>query len=196
MDKPAPVAHDVHDLIRARWSPRAFADRPIDDAALRSLLESARWAASCFNEQPWRFIVARRDTDDFNRLLECLVPGNQVWANRASVLMVSVARMTFTRNDKPNRHAFHDVGLAVSQLSLQATSLGIVLHQMAGFDRDKVIATYKVPEGFEPVTAIALGYPGDPEALADDLRERELAPRSRMPQKEFVFTKSWGHSLD
>jgi nitroreductase len=196
MDKPAPIAHDVHELIRDRWSPRAFSKRPLRGAVLRSLLEAARWAPSCFNEQPWRFLVAHRDNQaEFERLLSCLDEKNQRWAKGAAVLMLSVARASFARNGKPNRHALHDVGLAVAQLTLQATALGLGVHQMAGFSAERARELYAIPAEFEPVAAIAVGYPGDPDALPGDLRERELGARSRHPHSAFVFAGTWGDPL-
>jgi nitroreductase len=192
MDKPAPVEHPVGDVVRERWSPRAFADRPIDDDVLRSLLEAARWAPSAFNSQPWRFVVARReDADEFARMLACLVPGNQRWARRAAVLMVAVA---LTADDKGRKLSLgaHDTGQAVAWLSCEATARGIRVHQMGGIDRDEVRETYGLPDEARPMVGIALGYPGDPETLEDDLRERELEPRVRRNQTELVFKGKWG----
>ena len=125
MEKPADTQYPIHDLLKRRWSPRAFSERPVEPDALRSLLEAARWAPSSSNEQPWSFIVATRDNEaEHGRLVSCLVDGNVPWAQRAPVLMVSVARMSFEDEGKPNRHAFHDVGQAVADLSVQATALG------------------------------------------------------------------------
>ena len=186
----------VRDLVARRWSPRIFADRPVPEAALHSVLEAARWAPSSFNEQPWRLIVATRDNaDDYQRLLACLVPGNQGWAKSAPVLMITVAAMAFERNGKPNRHAYHDVGLASAQLALQATDLGLSVHFMAGFDADAVRATYAVPEGFEPVAAVALGYAEDPDALSDEQRAAEYGPRSRKPLAAVVIGTNWDTPL-
>jgi len=193
MEKPADAQYPIHDLIRRRWSPRAFSDRPVERDTLRSLLEAARWAPSSNNEQPWSFIVATKDDQpEFSRLLSCLVEGNSLWAQHAPVLMVSIARMSFEDDGKPNRHAFHDVGQAVANLIVQATALGLAAHQMAGFHPDKVRELYGVPKEFEPVAAMALGYSGDPQSLPDKLRTRELAPRERKPLTGFVFTGRWG----
>lgn len=193
MEKPADAQYQIHDLIKRRWSPRAFSDRPVEPGTLRSLLEAARWAPSSNNEQPWNFIVATKDNQaEFSRLLSCLVEGNSLWAQHAPVLMVSVARMSFEDDGKPNRHAFHDVGQAVANLLVQATALGLMAHQMAGFHPDKVRELYGVPKEFEPVAAMALGYPGDPQSLPERLRTRELAPRERKPLTGFVFTGRWG----
>ncbi|HEX9284877.1 MAG TPA: nitroreductase family protein [Nitrospirales bacterium] len=195
MEKPADVQHPIHDLIKRRWSPRAFSDRSIKPETLQSLLEAARWAPSSNNEQPWSFIVAAKDDpDEFGRLLSCLVEGNSLWAQHAPVLMVSVARLSFEDDGQPNRHAFHDVGQAVANLIVQATALGLMVHQMAGFHPDKVRELYSVPKEFEPVAAMALGYPGDPQSLPDKLKKRELAPRERKPITEFVFTGRWGRT--
>jgi len=195
VEKPADAQYPIHDLIKRRWSPRAFSDRPVEPDTLRSLLEAARWAPSSNNEQPWNFIVATKDNQtEFSQLLSCLVEGNSLWAQHAPVLMVSVARMSFEDDGKPNRHAFHDVGQAVANLIVQATALGLAVHQMAGFHPDKVRELYGVPKEFEPVAAIALGYPGDPQSLPDKLRTRELAPRERKHIAEFVFTGRWGRT--
>lgn len=197
MEKIAETGYPVHELIAKRWSPRAFEPRPVPSKAMRSLLEAARWAASAFNEQPWRFIVARReDSEEFQRMLECLVEGNQSWAKDAGVLILTVARETFTRNDRPNRSAFHDVGLAAGNLSLQATDLGLRVHQMAGIEVDKIRKTYDVPEGYQPLTGIAIGYPGSVEQLPERLRAPEIAPRQRNPQSEFVFSGAWNNPAE
>ena len=193
MEKPADTAYPIEELLKRRWSPRAFADRPIEPEKLLRLWEAARWSASTANQQPWHFIVAtKQDEAEHTRLLSCLRENNQQWASRAPVLMVSVAKLTFDANGQPNRHAFHDVGLAVANLITQATALGLGVHQMAGFYPDRVRELYGVPEGFEPVAGIVLGYPGDPDTLPDDLRQRELAPRVRKPLESFVFQGAWG----
>ncbi len=183
----------VHELIRERWSPRAFADRPVADEVLRSLLEAARWAPSSLNEQPWSFIVAPRgDGPAYERLLSTLAEGNARWARRAPVLILSVAKQNFDRNGNPNRHAFHDLGLAVANLVFQATALGLGVHQMAGFDAEKARGLFEIPPGHEPCAVIALGYLGTPESLPEPLRARERAPRRRKPLEEFVFRGRWG----
>lgn len=194
MEKPAETRYPIHDLLRQRWSPRSFADRPVEPEKLLTLLEAANWAPSCFNEQPWHFLLATRDDwANFERLFNCLVEGNIAWAKHAPVLMLSVARLNFARDGKPNRHAFHDVGLAVENLVIQATALGLAVHQMAGIHVDKSREAFQIPEGYEPVTGIAVGYPGDPENLPEKLRQRELAPRTRRSLAEFIFTEKWGH---
>jgi nitroreductase len=196
MEKPADTQYPIHDLLRQRWSPRAFDDRPIEPGKLRSLFEAARWAPSSNNEQPWRFIVANKDYEtEWNRLLACLVEGNRIWAYRAPVLILSIASLNFEDDSTPNRHALHDTGMAVENLVLQATALGLSAHQMAGLDVEMARADLKIPSGYEPVAMIAVGYPGDLASLPDRLRERELQLRSRRPISEWTFSGQWGTPL-
>ena len=195
IDKSADTQYPIHDLIRQRWSPLAFSEQLVEPEKLRSVLEAARWASSSYNEQPWSFIVATKDNQaEFDRLLSCLAEGNQEWAKNAPVLMISVAKLNFERNGAENRHAFHDVGAAATELAIQATANGLFIHQMAGFDVPKAREVYSIPEGYEPVAAIALGYIGDPQTLSEKLLQRSLAPRTRKPLETFVFTGSWNQT--
>lgn len=195
MEKLADTTYPIEPLLTRRWSPRAFADRSVEPEKLLRLWEAARWAASCSNQQPWYFIVAtREDEAEYARLLSCLRENNQQWASHAPVLMVSVAKLAFDMNSQPNRYAFHDVGLGVANLIVQATALGLCVHQMAGFYPDKVRELYGVPDDFEPVAGIVLGYPGDPATLSEELRQRELAPRVRKPLEAFIFQGAWGQA--
>lgn len=192
MKKPALTDHPVHPLIADRWSPRAFAVQQVEDGTLRSLFEAARWAPSCFNEQPWRFIVAtRQERMEHHRLAGCLAQSNRIWAQRAPVLMLGMCVDRFSRDGRPNPHARHDLGLAVAQLTLQATSMGLVVHQLGGILPARIQEEYRLPEGVDAVTGLAIGYPGDPQQLATELRRREASPRVRMRQEEFVFTGGW-----
>ena len=195
MEKPAPVDHPIEEILKRRWSPRAFSDRIVERDKLQRMFEAARWAASSFNEQPWSFIVATKEKPgEYAALLSCLTEKNQQWARRAPVLMVSVAKLNFEKNGKPNRHAFHDVGMAVSNLIVQATALGLYVHQMAGFSVETVRETYGVPEGFEPVAAVAVGYPDDPNVLPEQFRQQEVGPRQRKPIESFIFEAKWGET--
>ena len=186
--------HPVHELITKRWSPYSFDSRSVTDEDLRSLFEAARWAPSSYNEQPWNYIVAKKENpEEFQRLLSCLVDGNQVWAKAAPVLALGIAKLRFARNDQPNRAAIHDLGLAAGNLVVEATARGLWVHQMIGILPDKAREIYAIPEGYEPLTGIAIGYAGDPRALPEGLRERDLARRPRKPLKEFVFGQTWGN---
>jgi nitroreductase len=191
--RPAPSAEPIHELVSHRWSPRAFDSRPVEPDKLRSLFEAARWASSSYNAQPWFYIVAtKNDPEAYKRILQCFVEFNQGWAKNAPVLAISVARLKFEHNGEPNRHAFHDVGSASANLALQATALGLQVHQMAGIIPEKARELFKIPEGYEAVAGMALGYPGDPESLPDQMKERELAPRQRKTVASFVFGGEWG----
>jgi len=193
MEKPADTHFPIHDLLSRRWSPRAFAERPVEPEKIQRVLEAARWASSCFNEQPWVFIIATADQPaEHNKFLSCLVEGNQVWAKRAPLLMITVAKQHFDHNGQPNRHAFHDVGLAVGNLVVQATAMDLVVHQMAGILPEVIRECFSLPSGYEPVTGLAIGYQGDLNTLPEEIRERERAPRSRKALQDFVFAKTWG----
>ncbi|HEX4424264.1 MAG TPA: nitroreductase family protein [Terriglobales bacterium] len=190
---PAGFEYPVHELIAKRFSGRAFSSKPVDAATVGSLLEAARWAASCSNEQPWSFIVTGQEQrSDYERLLGCLVEFNVEWAQHAPVLILSIARLNFASSGKPNRHALHDVGQATANLQLQATALGLFAHPMAGFDLQKARREFQIPESHEPVAVIAVGYRGDPANLSEKLRQKEVAPRQRKAQREFVFRTKWG----
>ncbi|XGV94691.1 MAG: nitroreductase family protein [Leptolyngbya sp. BL-A-14] len=185
--------YTVHDLIRGRWSPYAFSTRTVEWEKLRVLLEASRWATSSFNEQPWYFLIATQDMpDEYSRLLSCLTESNQSWAGQAPVLMLSFAKLHFDHHDKPNRHALHDVGAAVCNLTIQALALDLFVHQMAGFDSEKARSLFNIPTGYEPVAAIAIGYLGTPQTLPEKYQQREATPRTRKPLTEFVFTGDWG----
>jgi len=193
MHKRAPTDFPVHDFIAERWSPRAFSDKPVAPDVLVSLFEAARWAPSSSNEQPWTYIVAtKEDAEDFAKLVSVLVPSNVTWAQQAPVLALAVAELSFAKNGTPNRNAQYDVGAAGAWLTVEATSRGLFVHQMAGYDHDKAREVFAIPAGWEPIAAMAIGYPGDPESLPQPLRDREVAPRTRKPISEFVMSGSWG----
>jgi nitroreductase len=195
MHKPAPSDFPVHQLITDRWSPRAFADKPVPPDVLRSLFEAARWAPSSSNEQPWAYLVATRDDhENFARMLSVLVEFNAGWARSASVLALAVAQLNFAKNNAPNRNAHYDTGAATALLSVEATARGLAVHQMAGFDPAKAREVFAIPAGWEAIAAIAIGHPGDPNSLSQPLKDRELAPRTRKPLSEFVMSRHWGHT--
>ena len=177
----------VEDLILRRWSPRTFTDKPVSEGDLQSIFEAASWAASSYNEQPWRFLLGRKGDATWGKIFDCLMPLNQEWAGAAPVLYATFAKKTFTFNGKPNGVAVHDVGAASATASLEATALGLHTHGMAGFERDKLREAFAVPEGFDPVACWALGYLGEVEALPEHFREAELKPRVRKPLGEIVF---------
>ena len=193
--KHAPAIPGLIEVILQRWSPRAFADKPVSKGDLRKIFEAARWAASSFNEQPWRFFVGQKGDTTYKRIFDSLVEFNQSWAGSAPVLILSAASKTFAHNGAPNNFAIHDTGAATAYLSLQATALGMHTHSMAGLDQDKARAAFDIPDSYHIGAVTALGYLGDVENLPEGLLERELAPRERKPLSEFVLTDV-GHPAD
>jgi nitroreductase len=194
--KTAHPDHPIEDLLAKRWSPYVFSQRPVSASDLRALFEAARWAASSYNEQPWRYIVATRDDpEELDRLLSCLVELNQGWARSAPVLALGVVGLNFERNGKPNPAAHHDLGLASGNLSVEATKRGISVHQMSGIVPERARELYDIPEGFEALTALAIGYPGEAGSAPKALWERDQAPRTRRPLSEFVFSAGWSRPL-
>lgn len=191
--KHATPDHPIHALLAQRWSPYAFADRPVSKEDLQSVFEAARWSASSYNEQPWRYIVAMKDNPaEFHQLLSCLVEPNQAWARAAPVLALGCTSLNFSRNGKPNAAAIHDLGLASASLTFEATARGLYVHQMIGILPERAREVYQIPEGIQPLTALAIGYDADPQTLPEALRERDLAPRPRKTLGEFVFGTTWG----
>lgn len=199
MEKPAITQVSIHDLLARRWSGRAYdCARLVSHEQLIALLEAARWAPSCYGDQPWRFVVWNRGEDEsaWLQALDCLSPGNQAWAKAAPLLLLSAADTLFHHNGQPNRHAQYDTGAAAENLCLQALALGMMAHQMGGFDADKVRALARVPAQCVPMAMIAVGYPILPESVPDELRERELAPRKRRELGELFFAGAWGKPVD
>jgi nitroreductase len=181
------TTYPVHELIRQRWSPRAFSAQQVAPEALEQVLEAASWAFSAMNEQPWRYIYAHKsDTEAFNRLLSCLLPANQAWAKHAPVLILSLVK-THYDNGTLNRTAMHDVGAANATLFLEATALGLHGHVLGGFDMARTREVLNLPESLEPVAFISLGYVGTPDQLDEPFRARETAARKRKPLVEFAF---------
>ena len=192
MQKSNQIEHPVTDLIKNRKSIRAFSSQPIDPDKINSLFEATRWAPSSTNEQPWVYIYATRDqTELWDKLFSCLNDGNKAWAKDVPLLILSLARKNFTRFHGTNTYAMYDLGGANSFLSLQAVELGLQVRQMAGFHREKVIEQLNIPDTFEVGVFIAVGYPGDPETLPENLKIREAAPRERFIQQEFVMNRGF-----
>ena len=193
MQKSNQVEHPILDLIRNRKSSRSFSSHPIDPAVINSLFEATRWAPSSTNEQPWLYIYATRDQSElWNRLFECLNPGNKIWAKDAPLLILSLARKNFSRYPGANAHAMYDLGGANSFLSLQAVEFGLQVRQVAGFNAQQVVEQINIPTDiYEIGVFIVIGFPGDPQTLPDTLKVREQAPRERFLQQEFVLNRTF-----
>jgi nitroreductase len=194
--KKAPAVRGVLPIIHTRWSPRSFSDRQVSPADLALVFEAARWAASSYNEQPWRFLVGTRNSLTHKKIFDSLSAINQVWAGAAPVLILGTAKTKFSHNDTPNRVALYDLGAAASYLTLQAAAMGLATHQMAGFDADAARKAFEIPEVFTIGVVIALGYQGEPAALTNEkLLAQETTPRERKPLKDFVFS-AWDTPAD
>jgi len=195
--KQADLSHPINPLLENRWSPYAFSDRPVTAENIASLFEAARWAPSSYNEQPWRYIVAtREDGEAFERLLSALAEPNREWARHAPVLALGIARKDYSRTGAANRHARHDLGQASANLTVEATARGLSVHQMGGILPDRARELYEIPDEYEAVTALAIGYVCDEPEDGDVLGDRDRAQRSRRPLTELVFGGRWGEPSD
>jgi nitroreductase len=187
MQKSHEVAYPVSDLIRNRRSIRSFSGEPVSESKIRSLFEATRWAPSSTNEQPWYYLYVTRDqTELWDKYVDCLTDNNKIWAKGAAVLIFSMARKQFTRNNLDNAHALYDLGGANSFLAIQAVELGLQVRQMAGYNIEKARENLAIPNNFIPGVFIAVGYPGNVASLPEHLQVREAAPRERIVQEEFV----------
>ncbi len=192
--KRATTAEPIHDLLATRWSPRAIdQEAPVAREQITALLEAARWAPSCFGDQPWRFVVWDRfsDPSGWQTAFDCLAEGNRAWVRRAPLLLAAVADSEFERNGKPNRWGQYDTGAASENLCLQATALGLVSHQMGGFDRNRLAGEFGILERYTPMAMIVVGHPADPSTLPEDRQDEERAPRRRRPLAEIAFQGRW-----
>jgi nitroreductase len=198
MQKTAITQVPINDTIANRWSPRAFdANKPVTQEQITALCEAARWAPSCFGDQPWRFIVWNKADDEsvWQQAFDCMVPSNQTWAKNAPVLMLVCADTLFGHNQQPNRWAQYDTGAAAENLVLQAASMGLAAHQMGGFNSDLAREKFNIPAQYTPMAMLAVGYEGDANNLPDDLKTRELAERKRKSLGELFFSATWGRPV-
>lgn len=196
MQKSADFASPVMEVIQKRRSRRAYSGRMVEPDKIRSLFEAARWAPSSLNEQPWYYIYATKDQETlWHKIFESLKEGNKVWARHAPLLILSLARKNFIRFEAPNPSARYDLGAANAFLSLQAAHLGLNVHQIAGFEHDVAVKNLGVPDLYEPVIVMAIGYPGDAEMLPENLKAREVAPRERYIEREFVRNMAFDEDI-
>lgn len=192
--KPATTQEPILYAIKERWSPRAFNAKSVPADKIRTFFEAARWAPSSFNEQPFSYIYATKEPQmrEQREKIESLLAKGNAWGKNAYLLLLSVAKDTFSKDDSPNRHAIHDTGAATACLHLQLQALGLIGHQMAGFDYEQAPKVLGIPKGYTPVAMMAIGYPGDKRKLPDKLKEYEARTRERKSIGEFVFAGEWG----
>lgn len=197
-DKKADTSVAINSLLALRWSGRAYDPaRPVTREQLLALLEAARWAPSCFGDQPWRYIVCDRNADapSWQRAFDCLVEGNQAWARNAPVLLLSIADSRFNHNGQTNRWGQHDTGAASMSLCIEATARGLMVHQMGGFDAERARGSFAVPERFVPMAMLTVGYQLPEQGIPEELREREHAARQRRPLPDSFFAGAWGRAF-
>ena len=195
MDRKAETSVAIDDLLARRWSPRAFdSTRPVGREQLAALLEAARWAPSCNGDEPWRYLVwdRSRHPDAWKKAFDCLSENNRKWCGNVPVLMLSCAGSIFGHSGKPNRYAQHDTGMADLSIALQAVTLGLVAHQMGGYDAQKARDAFAIPEEYTPMAMIAVGYQASPDVLDEETKAKELKPRSRKPLEQHFFEGEWG----
>jgi nitroreductase len=198
MHKPAITQLPIDTTLANRWSGRAYdAAKGVTHAQVITLLEAARWAPSCFGDQPWRFILWNKGSDaaSWQQAFDCLVPGNQDWVKNSPLLLLICADTLFGHNQKPNRWAQYDTGAAAENLCLQAASMGLMAHQMGGFDADKTRKEFKIPEQYTLMAMVAVGYPADIATLAGEALAKETAERVRKPLSDLFFDAAWGNSI-
>jgi nitroreductase len=187
---------EIHEILSKRWSPRAFSAKPVEKEKLQRIFEAARWSPSASNEQPWYFIVGQKGDKTFEKIFETLVEFNQLWVKTAPVVAISVGRTQLLKTGKPNPWYRYDVGQSLAHLTFQATYEGLWVHQMGGFDEKMVAELFSIPDGFEAVTAFALGYMGDYSILHPNQQKLELADRERKPVSDFLFSNTFGEKSD
>lgn len=198
ISKPAKTQVPIHELIAQRWSPRAFDDQKnVGHEQLIALLEAARWAPSCFGDEPWRYMVWNKhnDYEAWQRAYDCLTEGNQLWVRYAPVLLLATCASHFRHNGSPNRWAAYDTGAASENICLQATAMGLHAHQMGGFNAEKIQEAFSIPAEYHCMAMIAIGYQAEPGMLDDTLTQRELAERTREPLASRFFANAWGMGI-
>lgn len=187
MNKEAKSQYELHDLIKKRWSPRAFSNKKVEEKKVEEIIDAARWSASAFNEQPWRFIYGLKKDIIFNTIYDSLLDGNKVWTKDAAFLIVMLYKENFSSNNKINNYAHHDIGLAAGALTYQALYNDIYIHNMAGFDKSSILASFDLPKDIKPLTIIAGGYLGEADILPENLKNIEISQRTRKSFNELIL---------
>ena len=192
MIKDSQNKYSINDLSRARWSPRAFSDLPVEKEKLQSIFEAARWSPSGGNEQPWYFIVGIHPDDSWMKIFETLVEGNKIWTKNVPVLILTIGKKTRGKKDVENPYFAYDTGQSAAHLTFEAMNQGLYVHQMAGFNQKSASTLFGIPNDYQPLTVIAMGYLGKPDSLAEDQKQSELSVRTRKELNEFIFSGKFG----
>jgi hypothetical protein len=195
MSKTANTIYNIHPLLNERWSPRAFENKEIESEKLQRIFEAARWSPSASNEQPWYFIIGQNNNSTYQKIFETLIEFNQLWTKFAPVLVISIGK-SLTNKNEHNSSFKYDVGQSVAHLTFQAAHEGLFVHQMTGFDPAKAAELFEIPAGFVALSAMAIGYLGNPLMLHSRMQKTELAERERKNLNEFVFEEKFGQQSD
>lgn len=198
LERPAPTNVAIHDLFKRRWSPRAFdPNRTVTREQLKVLLEAGRWAPSCNGDEPWRYLIwdKSRDPQGWQKAYDCLNENNKKWVKNVPLLMLSCAGSAFEATGKPNRWTQHDTGAASVSMALQAVALGLIIHQMGGWDVEKARAAFAIPPEYTPLAMIAVGYQASPDILDEETKAKEMRPRTRKPIADRFFEGGWGKGV-
>ena len=197
-EKATDTSAPIHELLARRWSGRAYdPERDVTPGILRSICEAGRWAPSCFGDQPWRYLICdrRRDPEAWQKAFDCLTPGNQTWTANAPVLVLTCGDSEFSANGKPNAWSDYDCGAASLSMCLQATALGLMSHQMAGFNKDQARESFAIPDRYRPLAMMSLGYQLPRGEIPEAMQEKEFSPRRRDPLEEHFFLGGWGKGM-
>ncbi len=198
IDKPATTNYNINEFARFRWSPRSFdINKQVSHDQVMSLCEAARWSPSCVNDQPWRFIICDKynDAAAYSDLLSCLDERNQLWAQTAPILISVIASDTFSRGGQENRWGQYDTGAAAMSICLEAKHQGLMAHQMGGFDANKIIEKLAVPQGFTPMSVIAVGYHADISVIDESFHKQEMSQRTRKDFNDTFFSSRFGKGI-
>lgn len=187
--------NNIHPLLRKRWSPRAFDDRPVETKKLRNILEAARWSPSASNLQPWMFFLGQKGDETYQKIYDTLIEFNQMWVKFAPVIILNCGKIT-TQKGEPNVTWKYDVGQAIAHLSIQAMEEGLHVHQMSAFDIEKAAELFNLPEDYRAVSVSAVGYIGDPAMLHERMQKSEISERERKELDTFVFFGEYGKVHD
>ena len=197
-NRPASTTRPIHDLLARRWSSRAFdPQRPVSREQLLVLVEAGRWAPSCNGDEPWRYLIwdKARDPEGWQKAFDCLSENNRKWVKNVPLLMLSCAGSSFEATGKPNRWTQHDTGAASVSMALQASAMGLMVHQMGGYDAEKARAAFGIPAEYTPMAMIAIGYQASPDILDEETKAKELRPRARKPAAQRFYEGGWGKGL-
>lgn len=191
-NKEAKTKYPIHPVLKKRWSPRAFSDKPVEPEKVRSLFEAARWTPSSFNQQPWRYIIGFKGDETYTLIMDALTANNRNWALNAPVLIAAFGRKFLNESEDNNMAYQYDTGQSVASMTFQATEEGLFVRQMGGFNARTMAGNFQVPVHYKPLVVLAVGYIGEPELLPKELEAKERKERTRFDFDDIVFSGNFG----